>query len=65
MILALFSFQYLLEKGGSRTRKNFELMGGPEALEILQTLTVKEISDKCEEIIDNLFLFKDFDGYLI
>jgi hypothetical protein len=36
MILALFSFKNILEKGGSRTKINFERMGGLDALENLQ-----------------------------
>jgi hypothetical protein len=55
LILALYSFKYLLEKGGSRTRINFERMGGLDALENLQMNGFQEVSDKCVEIIEAFF----------
>ena len=55
LILTLYSFNYLLEKGGNRTRINFERMGGLDALENLQTNDYQEVSDKCVELIENFF----------
>ena len=55
IIVTLYSFKYLFEKGGSRTKINFERMGGLDTLENLQTNGYQEVSDRCVEIIETFF----------